>query len=188
MKLSQALSTFRYNCNRYNEDDAKAARDAQEVKGARMWASPQTPKLCSCGEIFLIEALNLLHLPRVVTSLLQCGSHNCTYCSICASLFYLSFIKLYYNLPVLPCPSWWRQTSLTLVLQPLKTLGVVHSRPLCLHTLGFNHSLCLPLSYIPSHLSWLNSISHCFVHRNKTDQRCPVFYGFPPLEQRLCHL
>lgn len=22
---------FRYNCNRYNEDDAKAARDAQEV-------------------------------------------------------------------------------------------------------------------------------------------------------------
>lgn len=23
--------THRYNCNRYNEDDAKAARDAQEV-------------------------------------------------------------------------------------------------------------------------------------------------------------
>lgn len=22
---------YRYNCNRYNEDDAKAARDAQEV-------------------------------------------------------------------------------------------------------------------------------------------------------------
>lgn len=25
------LSYSRYNCNRYNEDDAKAARDAQEV-------------------------------------------------------------------------------------------------------------------------------------------------------------
>lgn len=25
-------SCFRYNCNRYNEDDAKAARDAQEVR------------------------------------------------------------------------------------------------------------------------------------------------------------
>lgn len=25
------LGLFRYNCNRYNEDDAKAARDAQEV-------------------------------------------------------------------------------------------------------------------------------------------------------------
>lgn len=25
------LFLFRYNCNRYNEDDAKAARDAQEV-------------------------------------------------------------------------------------------------------------------------------------------------------------
>ena len=25
------FSFFRYNCNRYNEDDAKAARDAQEV-------------------------------------------------------------------------------------------------------------------------------------------------------------
>lgn len=26
------VSCFRYNCNRYNEDDAKAARDAQEVR------------------------------------------------------------------------------------------------------------------------------------------------------------
>lgn len=30
--LSETLLIFlRYNCNRYNEDDAKAARDAQEV-------------------------------------------------------------------------------------------------------------------------------------------------------------
>lgn len=33
------LSCFRYNCNRYNEDDAKAARDAQEVIKIILWFS-----------------------------------------------------------------------------------------------------------------------------------------------------
>lgn len=29
--MESSYFTLRYNCNRYNEDDAKAARDAQEV-------------------------------------------------------------------------------------------------------------------------------------------------------------
>ena len=29
--IMQLFFFLRYNCNRYNEDDAKAARDAQEV-------------------------------------------------------------------------------------------------------------------------------------------------------------
>lgn len=31
LNVDVCLCCFRYNCNRYNEDDAKAARDAQEV-------------------------------------------------------------------------------------------------------------------------------------------------------------
>lgn len=31
LNFNVCLCCFRYNCNRYNEDDAKAARDAQEV-------------------------------------------------------------------------------------------------------------------------------------------------------------